>query len=129
MSTPVIGRNATIKMGTTVIGYAQGVTGSINVDKIEDFVLNSDKAAILAAGNKHFKISVDKMWVDNTYATQILGGTAVDFEIGPAGTTTGKVKYTIKNVILEVMDFKADQKGIVTEKISGIGNDFVIGTY
>jgi len=27
------------------------------------------------------------------------------------------------------MDFKADQKGIVTEKISGIGNDFVIGTY
>jgi hypothetical protein len=39
------------------------------------------------------------------------------------------VKYTIKNVILEVMDFKADQKGIVTEKISGIGNDFVIGTY
>jgi hypothetical protein len=129
MSLPVIGRNAVIKMGTTVIGYATGVTGSINVDKIEDFVLNSDKAAILAAGNKHFKISVDKMWVDNTYATQILGGTAVDFEIGPAGTTTGKVKYTIKNVILEVMDFKADQKGIVTEKISGIGNDFVIGTY
>jgi hypothetical protein len=129
MSLPVIGRNAVIKMGTTVIGYATGVTGSINVDKIEDFVLNSDKAAILAAGNKHFKISVDKMWVDNTYATQILGGTAVDFEIGPAGTTTGKVKYTIKNVILEVLDFKADQKGIVTEKISGIGNDFVIGTY
>jgi len=129
MSTPVIGRNAVIKMGTTVVGYATGVTSSINVDKIEDFVLNSDKAAILAAGNKHFKISVDKMWVDNTYATQILTGTAVDFEIGPAGTTTGKVKYTIKNVILEVMDFKADQKGIVTEKISGIGNDFVIGTY
>ncbi len=128
-ATPVIGRNAVIKMGTTVIGYAQGVTGSINVDKIEDFVLNSDKAAILAAGNKHFKISVDKMWVDNTYATQILAGTPVDFEIGPAGTSTGKVKYTIKNVILEVMDFKADQKGIVTEKISGIGNDFVIGTY
>jgi len=129
MSTPVIGRNAVIKMGTTVVGYATGVTSSINVDKIEDFVLNSDKAAILAAGNKHFKISVDKMWVDNTYATQILTGTAVDFEIGPAGTTTGQVKYTIKNVILEVMDFKADQKGIVTEKISGIGNDFVIGTY
>jgi hypothetical protein len=129
MSTPVIGRNAVIKMGTTVIGYATGVTSSINVDKIEEFALNSDKAAILAAGNKHFKISVDKMWVDNTYATQILTGTAVDFEIGPAGTTTGKVKYTIKNVILEVMDFKADQKGIVTEKISGIGNDFVIGTY
>jgi hypothetical protein len=129
MSLPVIGRNAVIKMGTTVIGYATGVTGSINVDKIEDFVLNSDKAAILAAGNKHLKISVDKMWVDNTYVTQILGGTAVDFEIGPAGTTTGKVKYTIKNVILEVMDFKADQKGIVTEKISGTGNDFTIGTY
>jgi hypothetical protein len=129
MSLPVIGRNAVIKMGTTVIGYATGVTGSINVDKIEDYALNSDKPAILAAGNKHFKVSVDKMWVDNVYATAILAGTAVDFEIGPAGTSTGKVKYTIKNVILEVMDFKADQKGIVTEKVSGTGNDFVIATY
>jgi hypothetical protein len=129
MSTPVIGRNAVIQMGVTTIGYATGVTASVNVDKIEDFTLQSDKATILAAGNKHYKVSCDKLWIDSTYVNAVLAGTAVDFIIGPAGTTTGKIKWTIKNVILLVWDFKADQKGVVSEKVSGEGNDFQVSTF
>lgn len=129
MSTPVIGRNAVIQMGVTTIGYATGITSDVTVDKIEDFALQSDKAAILAAGNKHFKISWDKLWIDSTYLNAVLAGTPVDFIIGPAGTSTGKVKWTVKNVILLGWSFKADQKGVVSEKSSGEGNDFTVGTF
>ena len=78
----------------------------MTVDKIEDFALGSDKAAILAAGNKHFKIAWDKLWIDSTYVNAVLAGTPVDFIIGPAGTSTGKIKWTIKNVILLVWELQ-----------------------
>jgi hypothetical protein len=129
MSTPVIGRNAVIQMGVTTIGYAMGITSDVTVDKIEDFALGSDKAAILASGNKHFKISWDKLWIDSTYVNAVLAGMAVDFIIGPAGTTTGKMKWTVKNVVPLGWSFKADQKGVVSEKGSGEGNDFQVSTF
>ena len=129
MSTPLIGRNAVIQMGATTIGFATGFTSNISVDLIKEYAMGSDKASVLSAGNKSFKVSCDKMYIDNTYASQVLGGVAVDFVIAPAGTTIGKPKITIKNVVLTVWDWKADQKGIVSEKVSGEGNDFVVGTF
>jgi hypothetical protein len=129
-TSPLIGRNAVIQMGGTTIGFCTGFSADIAVDKIEEFALNSDKAAILASGNKHFKISADMMYIDNTYASQVLAGTPVDFVLAPGGTTnTGYPKITVKNVVLDSFSFKADQKGIVTGKITGLGNDWQAGTY
>jgi len=128
-ATPIIGRNAVVYMGATAIGYATGVTSSLGADLIKEFAMGSDRAAILASGNKSFKIACDKLYVDNTYLSQVLGGTAVDFIIAPAGTTTGKPKITIKNVVLNVWDFKAEEKGVISEKVSGEGNDLQVGTY
>jgi hypothetical protein len=128
-TTPLIGRNAVIEMGATVIGYATGFTCDIAVDLIKEFKMGSDKAAILASGNKHFKVSCDMMYIDNTYASQVLSGTPVDFIIGPAGTALTKPKITIKNVVLNAFNFKADQKGIVTGKVTGEGNDFQASTF
>jgi hypothetical protein len=126
---PIIGRLAVVTMGGVTIGYAQGVTTDINADLIKEYQLGSDKAAILASGNKSFKLSVDMMYIDNTYASQVLAGTAVDFVIYPGGTTnTGYPKITIKNVILNAFSFKADQKGIMTGKVTGEGNDWQAGT-
>ena len=127
---PIIGRLAVVQMGGTTIGFAQGITTDITVDKILEYQLGSDKAAILASGNKSFKISVDMMYIDNTYASQVLSGTPVDFIIAPAGTTTtGYPKITVKSVVLDAFQFKADQKGIVSAKITGEGNDWQVGTW
>jgi hypothetical protein len=133
MSTPLIGRNAVIQYvsgGTSyTIGYAQNITSAINVDKIEEFALNSDKPVILAAGNKHFKITCGRLYIDETYSAMVLAGNPVDFVIGPAGTTTGKTKVTIKNVVLTVRNLKADQKGVVAEDVQGDGADYQVGTF
>ena len=127
---PVIGRLAVIQMNAVTIGFATGITTDITADKIEEYALQSDKPAILASGNKHFKIGADMMYIDNTYASQVLAGTPLDFIIAPAGTTnTGYPKITVKNVVLDAFNFKADQKGIVTAKITGSGTDWQPSTF
>jgi hypothetical protein len=127
--TPLIGRNAVIEMGGVAIGYATGFSADITVDKIEEFQLGSPNQAILAAGNQHFKISCDRLWIDATYVTQILAGTAVAFILAPAGTVTGNPKITISNVILLTQNMTVTQKGVVGEKITGEGNSYVTGTF
>ena len=132
MSTPLVGRNGVIQAsaGSAVtIGFVQGFTDELSVDLIKEFQLTSDKAAILAAGNKHFKFSIDKMYIDKTYQQYVYGGTTVDIIIGPAGTSTGKEKYTYKSCIFTAWSMKVDQKGIVSEKFAGEASDIVITTF
>ncbi len=91
--------------------------------------MNSDHAALLAAGNKHFKFSIDKMYIDKTYQQYVYGGTNVDIIIAPAGTSTGKEKYTYKSCVFTAWSMKVDQKGIVSEKITGEATDIQVTTF
>jgi hypothetical protein len=132
MSTPLIGRNGVIQVsaGSAVtIGFVQGFTDDLTADLIKEFALNSDHAAILAAGNKHFKFSIDHLYIDKTYQQYLYNNTPLDIIIGPAGTSTGKEKYTYKSCVLTAWNMKVDQKGIVGEKVSGEASDVVITTF
>jgi hypothetical protein len=132
MVSPLVGRNGVIQMsaGTAVtIGFVQGLTDEMTADLIKEFVLQSDKAAILTAGNKHFKFTVDKMYIDKTYQQYVYGGTNVDIIIGPAGTSTGNEKYTYKSCTFTAWSMKVDQKGIVSEKVAGEAMDIVVTTF
>jgi hypothetical protein len=133
MSTPLIGRNAVVQYvsgGTSItIGFAQGATEDMTADLIKEFQMGSDKAAVLAAGNKHFKLAVDRMYIDNAFGAVLYGNQVVDFVFGPAGTSGGNQKITIRNVVLTARNVKYDQKGIVAEKVSGEGNDRIVSTF
>jgi len=128
MSTPVIGRNAVVKKGTSEIGYATGVRVSIDVDLIKEFKIGSDKPAVLESGNKSFRVTVDKMYIDNTYATDVLNGTKVSIEIQPAGAGTGKPKITISNVVFTSWELTIDQDGVVMESVEGEGDSLTLAT-
>ena len=92
--------------------FAQGVTKDFKVELIKEFQLNSDKAAILAAGNKTFKIAVDKTYIDNTFGAVMYGNQVVDFVMGPAGSSTGSQKITIKNVVITARNVKSIRKAL-----------------
>jgi hypothetical protein len=128
MSTPLIGRNAVVLMGTTEIGYCTGVRVDINVDLIKEFKMGSDKPAILKDGNKSFRVRVEKMFIDSTYATNVLNGTSVTIEVRPAGTGTGKPKITLSNVIFTRWEMTADQDGVIMESVEGEGDGLTLGT-
>jgi len=132
MSIPIIGRNAICQMNGTTVGFATNFSDNINAALIKEYAIQSggDKPAILASGNKDFKISCSMLYVgDILFATQILNGTPVDFILAPAGTSSGKTKITIKNVVLTVSERKYDQKGVIMQNISGEGNDYQLSTW
>jgi hypothetical protein len=126
---PMIGRLAVITMGGATIGNAQNVSCSIDAPAVKDYVQGSQLPAILESGNQSFKFSCGKLFIDGTYATQVLGGTKVSIIVYPSGTTvTGNAKFTLGNAVFDKWALKADQKGIVGEDVGGEAAIFTVGT-
>lgn len=128
MSSPVLGKDAVIQVDGSEIGYAKGVRVSIDVDLIKDYKIGGDTPAVLEAGNKTFSVSIDKMWIDKTYAEKVLNGTKVSVVIRPEGTGSGKTEITISNVVFNSWELSIEQDGVVMESVSGEGDSITIST-
>jgi hypothetical protein len=131
MSTPVIGRTAVIKKGTTEIGFCKSVSVSIDADLIKQYFIggtNPDRPAFVASGNKSFKVSIEKAFIDNAYATDVLNGAAVTIEVSPQGTGAGKPKITLSNVIFNSWKLSVEQDGIIMESVEGEGQSIEFET-
>jgi len=131
MSTPIIGKNAIIMKGTNEIGYCKSVSVGIDVDLIKEYFIsgtNPDKPAVLASGNKSFKVSIERAYIDAAHATDVLNGTAVTIEVHPQGTGAGKPKITLSNVVFTSWEMSIEQDGVIMESIEGEGQSIAFGT-
>jgi len=128
MSSPIVGKNAVIQIDGEDVGYAKGVRVSIDVDLIKDYVIGSDTPSVLEAGNKSFSVSIEKMYIDNTYAQDVLNGTKVNIAVRPAGTGSGLPEITISNVVLNSWELSIEQDGIVMESVEGEGDSITFST-
>lgn len=128
MSNPLIGRNAVIQKNGTDIGYATGVKVSIDVDLVKEYKIGSDKPAVLESGNKSFSVSIDKMYIDNAHAQDVLNGSKVSIVVLPAGSGTGKPKITLNNVVFTSWELTIDQDGVVMESVEGEGTEITFAT-
>jgi len=129
-TTPVIGRNGSITINGLEAGYIKGVTFDMDADVIKDYKFTSDIPAVLESGNKSFKFSFEKMFIDTTYATLVLAGTKITILLGPANCTpTGQPKYTLSNAIIFHHGWRDEQTGIVIENGSGESASLTLGLY
>jgi len=128
MSTPLLGVDAVVQKDGSDIGHAKGVTVSLSVDLIKDYVLGSKTPAVLAAGNQSFSVSIEKMYVDNTYAQDVLNGTEVSIVVRPAGTGSGKPEITLSNVVFNSWELSVAQDGVVMESVEGEAKSMTLGT-
>jgi len=129
-TTPVIGRNGSITINSVEAGYIKGVTFDIDADVIKDYKFTSDLPAILESGNKSFKFSFEKMFIDTIHVAQVLAGTKMTIILGPANSTpTGQPKYTLSNAIILHHGWRDEQAGIVIENGSGEGASLTLGAY
>ena len=130
-ATPDIGRIAIIKIGATTIGYAKGFTAGVDGTIVKEYTLDSNgKPSVLKLGTLSFPISIEKLFVDKTYADYVLAKNPVTVEVAPQGTPVGKPKFTYSGVILNkwgLTNVKPD--GIIGENVSGEGTDFTTGIY
>jgi len=129
-TTPVIGRNGSITINGAEAGYIKGVTFDIDADVIKDYKFTSDVPAVLESGNKSFKFSFEKMFIDTTYADLVVKGTKITILLGPANCTpVGQPKYTLSNAIIFHHGWRDEQNGIVIENGSGEAASLDLGTY
>jgi len=128
MSSPLIGRDAVIQIDGSDVGYAQGVTLSLDADLIKEYKMGDDKPAVLSSGNKTISVSIDKMYIDKTYAENLMNGTTVDVVIRPAGTGSGEEEITVSNVVFTSFEMTITQDGVVMESLSGEGDSITFGT-
>ena len=127
---PVIGRNGSITINGVEAGFITNVTFEVDAAILKEYKFTSDLPAVLEAGNKTFKFSFDKMYIDGTYASLVLAGTKITILIGPANSTpAGQPKYTLTNAIITHHSIKDAQGGIVMENGSGESAALTIGTY
>ena len=128
MSSPLLGRSAVIQIDSVDVGYAKGVTVGIDVDLIKDYKIGSDTPAVIESGNKSFSVSIEKMYIDKTYAEDVLNGTKISVVVRPAGTGSGKEEITISNVVLNSWELTIEQDGIILESVSGEGDSITFST-
>jgi hypothetical protein len=121
----IIGRNADIYINGSLAGAAKGLTMGISVDLIKDYVIGSQDPNVLAAGNRSYPISIDTLFVDKTYATLVLNGTAITILVWPSGSPTGE-EYTLNNVVLTNWEKAISQDGVILEGISGEGKTITL---
>lgn len=128
MSSPIVGYKAVIQKDGEDIGYATGVTVGIDIDLIKEYSLGGATPQVLEAGNKTFTVSIDKMYIDNTYATDVLNGTAVTIVVRPAGTGSGLPEITLSNVVFNSWELSIEQDGVIMESVEGEAKSISFGT-
>jgi hypothetical protein len=128
---PDIGRIAIIKIGATAVGYAKGFDAGIDGTIVKEYTLDSGgNPSVLKLGNLSYPVSIEKLFVDKTYADYVLAKNPVTIEVAPQGTPVGKPKFTYSGVILNkwgLTNIKPD--GIIGERVSGEGTGMTTGTY
>jgi len=68
------------------------------------------------------------MYIDNTYATDVLNGTEVTIVVRPAGTGSGKPEITLSNVVFNSWGLSIAQDGVVMESVEGEAKSMTLGT-
>jgi len=125
---PLLGRDAQILKNGTEIGDDQNVTISIDAALLKQYKFGSANPSFLASGNKTYSISIEKAYIDNTYANDVLNGSEVTIEVRPEGDGTGKPKWTLSGVIFNSWELGIAQEGIELESLSGEGKELTYGT-
>ncbi len=123
-----LGREGVIKKGDTAIGSVKNVSLGASADLIKEYVWGDDEPDTLASGNKSYKISIEKLYVDKTYAEDVINGTALTIELHPEGTGAGKQKITLTGVVLNSWDYEQAQDGIIGESVGGEAKTLAFGT-
>jgi len=130
MSSPFKPLVASIKIGTQTIGAGLTTSSSLSfgLDVEEHYGLGDEGKPTLVKGNKHFAGTIEKAYIDKTYAELVLGGAAADIIFYPEGTGTGKQMITVKNAILTNWEFTMEEDAIVAESMEFIGDGLEFGT-
>jgi len=124
----MVGRSGVVKNESVAIGYCKGITTTVKAEIIKDYSMDSNAPVFVEGGPQTYQISIERMYIDNTYLSLILAGTKVDIEVDPAGSTAGKPKITLADVVFSSWKISQKMTGAVLEDLEGEGLTATAGT-
>jgi hypothetical protein len=125
---PFIGVSGVLKIGETAVGYIRGVRLSVDSDIVREYYWGSSDPGILEAGNRRYRLTAEKAYVDATYANHVKSGSKLTVELQPKGAGAGKPKITLADAVLSSWDYRQTQDGVVMETIEGEAKSIAFGT-
>jgi hypothetical protein len=104
---PRIGRIAIVQVSGTTVAYAQGYDVKETGKAVTEYSLtpsgtSGDWPSVGFSGNKTGTVTIDALYVDNTYITMFEANATVSIICGPAGSSGGNPKDTYSTIITSV---------------------------
>jgi hypothetical protein len=104
---PQLGRIAIVQVSNVTVAYAQGYSVKESAKVITEYSLTpsgsgGDWPNLGVSGNKKATITIDALYVDNTYVTMFETGAAVTVICGPVGSSGGNPKDTYSTIVADV---------------------------
>ena len=125
---PLLGKDAEIEVAGSAVGYAQGIRVGASADLIKEYKIGSQTPEVLEYGNRSFPITIDAMYIDNTYANDVLNGTKVNIVVYPEGNSSGKPKVTLGDCVITGWEQTVSQDGVILESVAAEGKTMTWGT-
>ena len=107
-TTPQIGRIAIVQVNDAIVAYAQGYNVKGTGKAVTEYCLDptgenhGDWPSVGFSGNKKANITIDALYVDNTYVNLFEAGAPVTIICGPVGSSVGNPKDTYTTVLTDV---------------------------
>jgi len=121
-NTPQIGRLAQLVIDGAIAGYCTSYEVSEEGNVVQEYVLGQTSAAqwgISVMGNLTGNISMEHLYVDDTYANLLEAGAAIEIIDYPLGPVTGKPMHTY-SVIVSSATQSVEQEAIVTFSLEAV---------
>ena len=128
MSTPILGKDADIEIAGSPVGYAQNIRVGGSADLIKEYKIGAQTPEVLEYGNRSFPISMDAMYLNKTYADDVLNGTKVDIVVYPEGKTVGKPMVTLGSSVITSWEMTIVQDGVILEGVRAEGKTMTWAT-
>jgi hypothetical protein len=118
MVAPYVGRNARFYKDGVVIAYGRSISVRLSAEAIMDGSMDSKAPALLVSGKQSYGWSIDRLFIDEAYATILTGGSTFTIIFAPTGVNEAP-KITLAGCIITGADHSAGESGAVLERVSG----------
>jgi len=112
---PQIGRLAQIVVDGTIAAYTKSYSVDQSGNVVKEFVLGSDNLAqwpVAAMGNFEGSISMEQLYIDDTYLDLLEAGNVIEIIDYPLGNAAGKPMRTYQCIVSSISQ-TIDQEAIV----------------
>jgi len=114
-----LGRNARLYKDGVVVAFGKNISVKATAEMIKEYSMDALTPAITGPGKQSFNWTMERLYTDSEFLTDLLAGTQFDMVFAPTGSSTTAPYETWANCTILSCERTAGEAGGLLEKISG----------